>query len=192
MIGKSSLISGKDNQNDELIKIVDRAKNGDDQALEQLCRFVYGRVYAYVFYRVRQREDAEDLTTEVILKMVKALPKQNGNFMAWVYKIAANTVIDHQRRLTSRKEISLEVLKVDLADKKDSIPKNILTADRLKIGIAELTPEQAEVISLRFLQENNLEETARITGKSIGAVKVMQFRAIKALREFFKKKGYAV
>jgi len=145
-----------------------------------------------VYYRVRQREDAEDLTTEVILKMVKALTQQNGNFMAWVYKIAANTVIDHQRRLTSRKETSLDALKVDLPDKKDSNPKRVLTADKLKIGMAGLTPEQAEVITLRFLQENNLEETARIIGKSVGAVKVMQFRAIRALRDFFKKKGYPI
>jgi RNA polymerase sigma-70 factor, ECF subfamily len=186
------MLSNAEIKNDELIKIVHEAKKGDDQSLEILCRYIYNRIYAYVYYRVRQREDAEDLATEVVLKMVKALARQNGNFMAWVYKIASNTIIDHQRRLASRKVASLDAMKIDLPDAKSSVPKNILTADKLKIGIAGLTPDQAEVIILRFLQENNLEETSRLTGKSVAAVKVLQFRAIKALREFFKKKGYAV
>jgi RNA polymerase sigma-70 factor (ECF subfamily) len=189
---KPSLLSNEDIKNDELIKVVANAKKGDDQALEILCRFVYRRIYSYIYYRVRHREDAEDLTSEVIVKMVKALGKQNGHFMAWIYKIAANTIIDHQRRQTSRRETSLEELKIDLPDNKGSMPKNILTVDKLKLGISGLTPEQAEVISLRFFQENNIEETAKILGKSTGAVKVMQFRAIKALRDFFKRKGYAL
>jgi len=192
MAEKPSLLSSEDIKNDKLVGIVAQAKKGDDQALEILCRFVYRRIYAYIYYRVRHREDAEDLTTEVIVKMVKALEKQNGNFMAWIYKIAANTIIDHQRRQVSRRETSLDELKIDLPDKKGSMPKNILTVDKLKLGISELTSEQAEVITLRFLQENNIEETAKIMGKSVGAVKVMQFRAIKALREFFKKRGYAI
>jgi len=192
MAEKPSLLSSGEIKNDELIKIVAQAKKGDDQALESLCRYIYGRIYGYIYHRVRQREDAEDLTSEVIVKMVKALTKQNGNFMAWIYKIAANTIIDYQRRLTSRKETSLDELTIDLPDKKQSMPKNVLTADKLKMGIAGLTAEQAEVIALRFLQENNIEETARIMGKSVGAVKVMQFRAIKALRDFFRKKGYQI
>ena len=192
MAEKPSLLSSEDIKNDELVRIVAQAKKGDDQALEILSRFVYRRIHAYIYYRVHHREDAEDLTTEVIMKMVKALEKQNGNFMAWIYKIAANTIIDHQRRHVSRREISLDELKIDLPDKKGSMPRNILTVDKLKLGISELTSEQVEVITLRFLQENNIEETAKIMGKSVGAVKVMQFRAIKALREFFKKKGYAI
>jgi RNA polymerase sigma-70 factor (ECF subfamily) len=192
MAGKSSLLTSEDIKNDELVRIVAQAKKGDDQALESLCRFVYRRIYTYIYYRVRHREDAEDLTTEVIVKMVKALEKQNGNFMAWIYKIAANTLIDQQRRQVSRRETSIDELKIDLPDKKGSMPKNLLTVDKLKLGISELTSEQAEVITLRFFQENNIEETAKTMGKSVGAVKVMQFRAIKALREFFKKKGYAI
>jgi RNA polymerase sigma-70 factor (ECF subfamily) len=192
MAKNPSYILNKDFNHEELDKLVAKAKQDDEPALENLCRYVYGRIYGYIYYRVRQREDAEDLTAEVVMKMVRALKSQKGNFLAWVYRIAANTVIDHHRRRTVRKETSLDELPGDLPDPKEYMPRDVLTADKLKQGIAGLTPEQAEVITLRFIQENNLEETAKIMGKSVNAVKVAQFRAIRALRDFFRKKGYAI
>jgi len=69
---------------EQIPELVASAKKGDEQALSGLCQFAYKRIYPYVFYRVKHREDAEDVTAEVVLKMARSLKNQQGNFMAWL------------------------------------------------------------------------------------------------------------
>jgi len=174
----------------ELDKIIIEAKNGNEEAFEKLCRFVYGRIYSYVFYRVKHKEDAEDLTSEVVLKIVRALKNQKGNFLAWIYKIAANSLIDFYRHRKVAQEISYDDLSQESIGSKGVSPNDVLMHDKLKDALTHLTKEQADVITFRFIQELDNEEIAKIMGKSIGSVKVLQFRALRSLREYFKKKGY--
>ncbi len=173
-----------------VLESVSKAKNGDEKALEELCRDVYKRIYRYLFYRVNNESDCEDLTSEVVIKMVRALRQQKGNFLAWVYKIATNTLIDYYRKNKSRLETSYEEMPQELPA--DDNPKEILKIDRLKEAMNYLTKEQAQVITLKFIQEYDNSEIAKIMGKSIGAVKVLQYRALKSLREYFRKKGYEI
>ncbi len=182
--------SPSNNIDETILEILKKAKNGDEPALEELCREVYKWIYKYLYYRVKNEADCEELTSEVVLKMVRGLKQQKGNFLAWVYKIATNTLIDYYRKDKYKLETSYEELPQELPA--DNNPKEILRIDRLKDAIAHLTKEQANVITLKFIQEYENSEIAKIIGKSIGAVKVLQYRALKSLREYFRKKGYEI
>jgi len=187
MKADSSIISS-DVKLDELSRLVEDAKSNHDDAIAKLCRFLYGKVFSYTYYRVRQREDAEDLTSEVLLKILRSLKTQKGNFLAWIYRIANNSIIDFYRKRVRRPNISLEEIKYDIPAPEPS--RTVLTENRMKEVLTYLTPEQADVITLRFVQQYNNEEVAKIMGKTVGAIKVLQFRALKVLREYFRKEGY--
>ncbi|MEO0216229.1 MAG: RNA polymerase sigma factor [candidate division WOR-3 bacterium] len=177
--------------NDEaILENLRKAKNGDELALEELCRDVYKWIYKYLYYRVKNEADCEELASEVVIKMVRALKQQRGNFFAWVYKIATNALIDYYRKGKYKLEMSYEELPQELPA--DNNPKEILRIDRLKDAIAHLTKEQAQVITLKFIQEYSNDEIAQIMGKSTGAIKVLQYRALKSLREYFRRKGYEI
>ncbi len=175
--------------NNDLSRLVQDAKNNHNDALEKLCKFVYYKIYGYTYYRVKQKEDAEDLTSEVLMKMARSLKTQKGNFLAWVYRIASNQIIDFYRHRARRPEISIESLKRDIPG--SEVQRDILKEDKMKEAISRLTPEQSNVITLKFIQEYSNEEIAKIMNKTVGAIKVLQFRALKALREYLRKEGYA-
>ncbi|KPK64351.1 hypothetical protein AMJ83_02740 [candidate division WOR_3 bacterium SM23_42] len=185
-----SLHLRKDLEKYELRRFVDGAKKGDEDALSQLCVYVYSRIYSYVFYRVNQPEDAEDLTSEVVLKVIKALKNQRGNFHAWMYKIAKHALIDFYRKKAVRRELSLSDLSHDIADKSADFSRQTLTRERLRKGMQRLTEEQRQVIILRFIEGFSNSEAAEFMGKSVGAIKVLQFRALRALRDYFSRQGY--
>ncbi|UCG92933.1 MAG: RNA polymerase sigma factor [candidate division WOR-3 bacterium] len=185
-----SLLLKKEIGDDEVAKIIEGAKHDDAEALERLAEYVYPRIFSYIYYRVHHTEDAEDLTSEVIVKMIKALKKQHGHFHAWMYKIASNALIDFYRKRAVRSEISLSEMTRAIPDTSVNFSKQILLRKNLKPALAALTEEQRQVIILKFIQEHENEEIAKIMGKSIGAVKLLQFRALKSLRKYFERKGY--
>jgi len=179
-----SLLVKKDISKDELAKTIKDAKRGDSDTLAKLCEYVYAKIYSYIYYRVNHREDAEDLTSEVVLKVVKALKTQKGNFHAWIYKIATNAVIDFYRRC-SHSNVSLSERTYEIPDKSTNFVERVLTQDSLSKALSNLTEKQSQVVILKFIEGYRNEEIAKIIGKSIGAVKLLQFRALKSLREYF-------
>lgn len=188
----ASLLVRKDIDDAELARIIGGAKKNDAEAMERLSRYAYARIYHFMYYRVSHREDAEDLTSEVVLRMVRSLKKQRGNFHAWMYKIARNALIDFYRRRAVRSEMSLSDMENEVPDKGRPLSEQVLTVQKLRQGMQHLTEEQRQVILLKFIEGHNNDEIARIMGKSIGAIKVLQYRAVKALRKYFRKKGYEV
>jgi RNA polymerase sigma-70 factor (ECF subfamily) len=185
-----SLLMRREISNHELKRIIEHAKKDNADALARLCQYVYSRIYTYIFYRVKHREDAEDLAGEVILKMVRALKKQKGNFHAWIYKIAGNAIIDFYRSRAIRSEVSLSELHKEIPDDSAAFSEQVLTQKILREALNKVTEEQKQVIILRFIQGYNNKEVAKIMGKSVGAVKVLQYRALKSLRKYFERKGY--
>jgi len=190
MADTSSLFLKKDIRHDELTELIVKAKHNDETALAKLCSYVYGHIYAFLYYRVSRPEDAEDLTSEVVLKIIKALKQQRGNFHAWMYRIARNRLIDFYRQRAVRSEISLAEVPQKGLNKSDGFSKQIMTKEKLRKGLEHLTDEQKQVIILKFIEGYANPEVANIVGKSVGAVKVLQFRALKALREYFSRRGY--
>lgn len=172
---------------DELRTLVLRAKTGDAEAFGRLYDRYLDLVYRYVYFRVGSHPLAEDLTSETFLRALRKITSftwQGRDFGAWLVTIARNLVTDHFKSGRYRLEVSTaEVFDVPL-DSSD-IPENaVVTAvinDRVLRAVRDLSPEQQECVVLRFLHGLSLAETALVMGKKSGAIKALQFRAVRAL-----------
>ena len=168
---------------DQMDTLVFAAKRKDSEALGTLCEHFYPRVYRFILHRVRRIEDAEDLASEVCVRVVESLSKQKGSFPAWVFRIARNLVTDTYRRGAVRKEVALSEKVADTmvgSDGSDGLP---VLPHQLERALASLTPEQREVVHLRFEQGLSAAEIGQIQERSAGAVRALQFRAIETLRD---------
>lgn len=173
-----------DNQ-EELIVNLEKARQMDEDAIGWLVREQYPSILRFLIYRTRNREDAEDLTSEVFVRMVGSIKNQTGHFQAWLFKIARNLLIDYYRKKDREKTSSLDEMEDGGVTISSNVKEMGLSMNEIKNMLNVLTQEQQEVVSLRFLSGYSLEETSQIMHRSIGAVKVLQFRAIVSLRENF-------
>ena len=164
-----------------------RASKGEAAAFGLLYDKHVSAIYRYVYYRVRDDAEAEDLTSDVFMRALKAMPRYEPRqaFLAWLYRIARNAVIDRARR--GNRQVSFEdALQHPDADRVVDPTSEILAASdsaTLRSALAKLTPLQQEVVVLRFLEGFSTEEIAKIVGKREGTVRGIQFRAIGALRQ---------
>jgi len=144
----------------------------------------FERVYAYVARRVRDRAEAEDLTSEVFHQALASLSRfewRGAPFAAWLFKIAANAIIDHAKR--NAKEVELPE-SVDLSSDSSfqEIEDEIEQRARLFKQVDLLPLDQRRVIELRFAEEKSIRDIASELGRSEGAIKQLQFRALEKLR----------
>lgn len=172
----------------DVVALVDRARDGDPDAFAALYDRYVERVYRFVLYRVHGDSAlAEDVTSEVFLRAlrkIKGFTWQGRDVGAWFLTIARNLVLDHFKSGRSR----LEVLGIEnpvaaddrVLDAEDAALSRVSTQELYK-AIAQLGTEQQEVIYWRFLQGYSVAETAAAMGKSDGAIKALQYRAVKAL-----------
>jgi RNA polymerase sigma-70 factor (ECF subfamily) len=174
-------------EHDEMRALVLRAKTGDTEAFGVLYDRYLELVYRYVYFRVGSHALAEDLTSETFLRALRSVADftwQGRDFGAWLVTIARNLVTDHFKSGRNRLEVSTaEVLDTPLDGA--HIPENAVVAnmvnEHVMQAVKQLGPEQQECVILRFLHGMSLAETAMIMGKKSGAIKALQFRAIKAL-----------
>jgi RNA polymerase sigma-70 factor (ECF subfamily) len=167
-----------ENPSEEWIR-VDAARRDPGQ-FGHLYEAHFERVYAYVARRVKGREEVEDLTSEVFrraLANLRGFENRGAPFSAWLLRIAANAVVDRARRART----ALTPLDVP----EPSEPERIEAADRARLfrAVATLPSEQRRVIELRFAEERSIAEIAAALGKSEGAVKQLQLRALRGLRK---------
>lgn len=164
-----------------------RASGGDPAAFGMLYDRHVSAVYRYVYYRVRNDAEAEDLTSEVFMKALRAIssyePRQA--FLAWLYRIARNAVIDHLRR--GGRQVSFEdaLEHPEVHNAVDPDLEMLAGSDKetLRSALGRLTPLQQEVIVLRFLEGYSTLEIAKLVGKRENTVRGIQFRALGALRQ---------
>jgi len=172
---------------DEDAALAVRASRGDVTAFGLLYDRHVDAIYRYVYYRVRDDAEAEDLTSDVFMRALKAMPRYEPRqaFLAWLYRIARNAVIDKVRR--GGRQVSFEDALEHPAPEHILEPDTELIArlegDALRKALAKLTPLQQEVLVLRFLEGYSTNEIAHIVGKREGTVRGIQFRAIGALRQ---------
>jgi RNA polymerase sigma-70 factor (ECF subfamily) len=171
---------------DEERLLFERAKQSDEAALAEIYDRYSPAVYRYLYRRLGDEVVAEDLTAQVFLQMLEAIHSHNTwetSFSGWLFRIAHNLLADHFRRSARRPTVALS----ELIPAKDGDPVPIaersVTMDQLREAINHLKPDQVEVLLLRFGEGLSHAETSRILGKSEGAVKVIQFRALRALRK---------
>jgi len=167
-------------------EVLEKAKQLEETALSILVKKCYPFVFRYFYYRSVTREDAEDLASEVFVRVVSSIKGQRGYFPAWLISIARNLLTDYYRKRGRSRETSLEEIEEPSLDS-DGNEKDTLHPDDIRKMLDMITEEQKEVIILRFIEGNTNEEVAKTMNKSIGAIKALQFRALTALREILKK-----
>jgi RNA polymerase sigma-70 factor (ECF subfamily) len=172
--------------------LVDRAQQGDRDALEELYLIHFDRIYSYLHVSVGNRHDAEDLTTQTFLKMLESIKRfrwQSAPFSAWLFRIAHNLAMDHFRA-NRRWQPEEEVPEPD-ADESTSAEAGALESIGRKSMlelIDELSPEQQQVLTLKFVFNFPNAEAATILGKTEGAVKSLQHRALVSLQKQLEKR----
>jgi len=167
-------------------EIIARAQTGDPTVITALYEQYRAGVFRYLYYRVGETQAAEDLTSEVFLRMITALDRyrpQGASFEAWLYQIARNLAIDHHRKAVIRNHLPLED---DLIGDNQDIDKTVesnLTHEHLRRALARLNDVQRDVIVLRFINGLPISVVAQTLHKSEDAIKSLQRRALSALRE---------
>ena len=164
---------------------LDGLRDLDPQVISALYDRYFPDVYRFVLYRLNDQNLAEDLSSDVFLRLLEASKKKRGpkkNIKAWLLSTASNVVADHLRRHYRRPVTELLDDLVDQSDTpSDEVEQNYhneLTREALQ----DLTPDQQTVLALRFGQGYSLDETATIMKKKSNAIKALQFRALAALR----------
>ncbi len=171
----------------DLASIVARAQAGEQAAFDAIYDRFADPLFGYLYARCGDAGLAEELTGDLWVRVVERLPAfrfphgaPEAAFAGWLYRIARNLLIDATRRRSNN-----NVPLVETAPSGDVAPDDRVIAgeehQELRTAIEQLTPEQREVLMLRFVDERSNAEVAQLTGRSEGAVKVMQHRALNAL-----------
>jgi RNA polymerase sigma-70 factor (ECF subfamily) len=169
-------------------EIVARAQRGEPEAAGLLYDAHQAAIFRYLWFRLGERETAEDLTGEVFIRMLEALPRYRPTatpFRAWLYRIARNLAIDYGRRAGQTTTIALEEVLAEHDPAHDPAQQvdQRLSLEALRTALAKLEAEQREVVTLRFLAGLSLRETAAVVDKTEAAVKALQHRGLAALNQ---------
>ena len=168
--------------------LVARSQAGEAEAFGLLYDRYVDLVYRYIYYRVNNPNLAEDLVSETFLRALRRIDSftwQGRDFAAWLVTIARNLIADHFKSGRYRLEITtediLETGPTQTTDGPENLVLDALTNETLLSAVKKLNPEQQECIVLRFLQGLSVSETALAMGKNDGAIKALQYRAVRAL-----------
>lgn len=167
-------------------EVVRRACQNDVLAVAALYDHYQPRLYRYLVARLEDLPAAQDLTAEVFLRMVRALPSyqiQQTPFSAWLFQIARNLLKDHFRWSRSRQDCELIENVPDGRANLETQIEYTIEREQLYQALAALPDEQGDVLSLRFLAGLPIAETAQVMGKSEDAIKGLQRRALIGLRQ---------
>jgi len=176
-----------------VIALVARAVARDQAAFAELYDLYVGHVYRYTYYRTAQRADAEDLTEQVFLQAWAAIDRfrwQGKPFVAWLYTVAHNAVVDWRRRAAPSDSLDHADPPMDIAS--DTAAREItqwIDAELLASAIRRLTPEQQQVITLKFIDGLDTAEVARLMDKREGTIRALQLRALQRLRRVLERQG---
>jgi RNA polymerase sigma-70 factor (ECF subfamily) len=182
----------KESETKRVRALVDQAQQGDRDALEELYLIHFDRIYSYLHVSVGNRHDAEDLTTQTFLKMLESIGKfrwQSAPFSAWLFRIAHNLAMDHFR--AARRWQPEEEVPEPEPDESTSAEAGALQSIGRKTMlelIEELSPEQQQVLTLKFVFNFANADAATILGKTEGAIKSLQHRALVSLQKQLEKR----
>jgi RNA polymerase sigma-70 factor (ECF subfamily) len=168
-------------------ELITRAQRGEVNAIGRLYDRHRESIFRYLWIRLDDRPLAEDLTGDVFMRMLDALPRyrmQGQPFRAWLYRIAHNLLVDYFRKMNRQATVPLDAVEEQhTEDDPDRTIEQILLSERLQVALLRLEPTQCEVVVLRFLAGLSLQETALTLGKTEAAVKALQHRGLSGLRQ---------
>ena len=168
----------------DLRRLVTRAKAGDPDAVDALYRLHVDRIYAYLAANVGNPHDAEDLTTQTFMRMIESLGRFQPRatpFAAWLFRIARNLAIDHFRAAGRAARTRAQPVTPRDASAEDEA-LSVLDREMLRGELATLPLGQREVLTLKFVCGLTNAEVASVLGKTEGAVKALERRALRTLQ----------
>ena len=184
----------KDSKNIFFRELIEKAKAGEKSAFTEIYTQLFTPVFRYIYIRVKNKAEAEDIAQGVFLKAYQALPnykEQNRPLLAYLFTIARNSIIDHWRK--AKNAISLddsengikEITDPESGKFNENFDKT-QKIGKIKEALKKLTPDQKEVVSMKYMSELSHKEIAAILGKSEDAIRQLACRGLKTLRENFK------
>jgi RNA polymerase sigma-70 factor (ECF subfamily) len=182
--GAAAVSRGPSSQ--DLKLLVEQAQQGNRDALEELYLIHFDRIYSYLHMSVGNRHDAEDLTTQTFVKMLESIGKfrwRSAPFSAWLFRIAHNLAMDHFRA-NKRWQPEEEVPEPDPGEESAAEVEALESIGRQSMlqMLERLSHEQKQVLTLKFVFNFSNAEAATILGKTEGAIKSLQHRALASLQ----------
>jgi RNA polymerase sigma-70 factor (ECF subfamily) len=169
--------------NPELIR---RAQDGETIVVSDIYDRYQRGIFRYLYYRVGDQQTAEDLTSEVFLRMIEKISSYQDHrisFQAWLFQIARNLSIDHYRKMRLRNNVQFEEEFPSPGEGPLEMIDRELTSEKLCRALGELPDNQRDVIVMRFVVGMPIGEVAEILHKTNDSIKGLQRRALLALRE---------
>lgn len=179
-------------ERDEEARLIQRAQQGDQAAISELYQANVDVVYRYIWARVRDENIAEDLTQQVFLKSLEGLPSYSHTgkpFLAWLYRIAYARIVDYWRQQKRRMEVPLDEGLPATEPRPGALLEVEADWETAMDLLAQLTDDQQDVLMLRFIGEMSLSQVAETLGKTIGATKAIQHRALASLARMLQDQG---
>jgi RNA polymerase sigma-70 factor (ECF subfamily) len=170
---------------DNEARLIRRAKQGDPDAFAELYDQHQPAIYRYISYRVGSDATAEDLTSEVFVRLVDRIDDftyQGRPLLAWLYTIARNLVNDHHRKGGRSEMVPLDETLRASNPNPETVANDALDFQRCVEALDQLTDSQRQVIILRFLEGLDNKTVAQLMDKSYGAVKALQHRGLATMR----------
>ncbi len=183
-----SMLEGEDN-------LIREAQSGQAQAFDALYSHYLSPIYRFIYMKVTHREEAEDLTHEVFLSAwqnIGSFKPQGFPFSSWLYQIARNRVIDHYRLKKPQVELEAAEGKEEFVRGAAQIENRLeqeLSLEKIKAALRRLSHDQQDVLLMRFMEDLSHQEIAAAFGKSEGAVRLIQHRAVKELKKLLNDQG---
>jgi len=177
-------------------------KSGDRVYFEKIYHHFLPKIYRFIFFQVSNKQTAEDLTSEVFIKIYNSFGKSNlnaFNFKAWAFKIAQNTTIDYFRRENKSKyDISFEqyteeyseneIKDENLIKEEKYLEKELLSIDEKLMNLLNRLPDlQKKIVLLKYVDELDYKTIGSVLNKNESAVRTMSFRALKYIKEELNK-----
>jgi len=180
----------------QIPELVAAAKSGDRTAFAQLYRTYLPTVYKFLYYRLNSNKAAaEDMTAEVFLRALRKIEDFNwtgADFGSWLLRIARNLVLDNAKSSRARLEVLNDEMPEDAAGESrstESAVMELVQNQSVYKAITQLSPDQRDVITMRFIQGMDVSEVAAAMGKKEGTIRTLQFRGLKTLQKLLVRTG---
>ncbi len=184
----------RDNNQESLRNLILQAKEGNSEAFEEVYRNYYTPLFRYILTRIKDRAEAEDMTQVVFMKIWKYIPSwkvEHTSPLSFFFTVARNTLIDHFRK-NSNKEIVSDEIVYNFSLSKESgedISKDREMKEEMRNSILKLSKDQQEIIILYYMNDMTYKEISEMLEKQEDAIRQLHSRAIKKLREIYKKQN---
>lgn len=161
-----------------------RATRNDQAAITEIYEKYFPSIYRYIRLQVGDGETAEDIASEVFFRLITTVGKHNGpraSLRGWLFRVARNEVYQYFGKKRQFPKTALEDWLSSDVDVELQVLRSV-EIEKAQRALGMLAPDQREVLILRFVETLNLDETAAIMGRSLSAIKSLQFRAVTTLR----------